>query len=102
MLSEILLVLYVLTCKRAISIQVKPGKEERLLELLKAVSISANSKNEPGCLTYRLTRKVDGSQVIVYEEYVNEQALLVSLSDYYKCLSKSTFTFVTLTHIYPP
>jgi len=52
----------------------KPGKEERLGELIKVVQKLALSDEEPGTFTYRVTRRVDaqGKLLPVYviiEEY---------------------------------
>lgn len=58
---------------------ISPGKEERVLELLMPIYRTASSSAEPGCITYRINRTVDRSQVLVYEEYINEEAYKVCL-----------------------
>lgn len=48
------------------------------MELLQPIYWTASSSAEPGCITYRINRSVNGSQVLVYEEYIHEEAYRVS------------------------
>lgn len=49
------------------------------MELLLPIYKLACSPNEPGCITYRITRSVDKANVLVYEEYIHEEAYKVTL-----------------------
>lgn len=60
------------------SLGVAPGKESRVEELLKPVVAYASSSKEPGTLTYRLNRSLDGKTIVMYEEYENAAGLEVS------------------------
>ncbi|KAJ3744943.1 hypothetical protein DFH05DRAFT_1491562 [Lentinula detonsa] len=56
------------------TIRSKPGKEETLAELLKLIQKRANSDEEPGTFTYRVTRRIDAegkhlSDFVIIEEY---------------------------------
>lgn len=50
------------------------------MELLHPIRKLACSSNEPGCITYRINRTIDKSSVLVYEEYIHEEAYKVSQS----------------------
>lgn len=47
------------------------------MELLMPIYRTASTFAEPGCITYRINRTLDRSQVLVYEEYANEEAYKV-------------------------
>ncbi|KLO20582.1 hypothetical protein SCHPADRAFT_934413 [Schizopora paradoxa] len=56
-----------------VKIEAKPGSEERLVELVAALSKIANSDEEPGCLTFRVVRS--GSSFVAFEKYKDADAL---------------------------
>lgn len=47
------------------------------MQLLMPIARLACSSNEPGCITYRINRTVDKSRILVYEEYIHEEAYKV-------------------------
>ncbi|KAJ3712249.1 hypothetical protein C8R42DRAFT_687414 [Lentinula raphanica] len=56
------------------TLRAKPGKEEPLGALIKQVQDRANSEEEPGTFTYRVTRRIDAegkrlSDFVIVEEY---------------------------------
>ncbi|MGX9134157.1 putative quinol monooxygenase [Rummeliibacillus sp. JY-2-4R] len=51
----------------------KEGLEERLLLELKKVQ--AASRQETGCITYNLHKSVDENTFVLYEEWVNNEAM---------------------------
>ena len=56
---------------------VNEGKEDRVEELLLAITKSANSDAEPGCLVYRFNRSADKRTIFMYEEYKDQDAIKV-------------------------
>ncbi|KAK9897048.1 hypothetical protein P389DRAFT_168750 [Cystobasidium minutum MCA 4210] len=79
---------------------ITPGKEARVMELLLPIYKLACSPNEPGCITYRITRSVDKANVLVYEEYIHEEAYKAHLASMeYQAFMKAKDTEKLLTYL---
>lgn len=65
-----------------------------MTELLLPIYRTASSAAEPGCSTYRINRTLDGSQVLVYEEYLNEEAYKVRI-----CIIKAEYALLNISKV---